>query len=73
MSYEDVLIREATGDAAPNPDDACTVCDKIECQCTPEAQACGECGGKMLSAYHKRGSLLPICALCADKYSWPIL
>ncbi len=92
MSYENTLIREATGDDAPNHDDACPVCDKIEIECecpTGEKQdhpvksdskpkdwyreQCSECGGRMLSVYHRRGSLLPICALCADKYSWPIL
>ncbi len=132
MSYENTIIREATSDEAPNHDDACPVCDKIECVCkvrcskcgqwkessgawcpnykshgmvaalvsswpfsrspqrstpdraespqgkrqpisAPEPERCSECGGRMISVYHRRGSLLPICALCADKYSWPIL
>jgi hypothetical protein len=37
MSYEDALIREMTDETPPNHDDACMVCDRIECVCPPEA------------------------------------
>ncbi len=84
MSHEDVLIRESVGDGTLDPDDACMVCDKIECECPPEVtekrtrsiedwiesidrERCSACGGKMLTVYHRRGSLLPVCALCADE------
>ena len=36
MSYEDTLIREMTDETPPNHEDACPVCDKIECVCPPE-------------------------------------
>jgi hypothetical protein len=39
MSYEDQLIREMTTETPPNRDDACMVCDKIECVCPPEQDA----------------------------------
>jgi hypothetical protein len=34
--YEDVLIREAIGYDQPDHDDACMVCDKVDCVCPPE-------------------------------------
>jgi hypothetical protein len=36
MSYEDKLIREMTDETPPDHDDACPVCDKIECVCPLE-------------------------------------
>ncbi len=36
MSYEDFLIREMTVETPPDRDDACPVCDRIECMCPYE-------------------------------------
>jgi hypothetical protein len=38
MSYENKLIREMTDETPPNHDDACPVCDKIDCVCPPEPE-----------------------------------
>jgi len=49
MSYEDYLIREMTDETPPNHDDACMVCDKIDCVCEgddlPELTELGDADG----------------------------
>ncbi len=69
MSYENQLIREATGDAdaaTPPWHDPQRVGD-YDIEHPPDEPRCSECGGPMISVYHRRGGLLPLCALCAEQ------
>jgi len=41
----DAWIERQDPDGPPNPDDACPVCDKIDCVCPPETEGgCLCCG-----------------------------
>jgi hypothetical protein len=44
----DSWIERQEPEGAPNHEDACMVCDKIECECPPECEHCGRTEHPML-------------------------